>query len=146
MYHIEKIRKFYIWSCLNKIKLIAFFIYAFDQYESNLFVKKIWVPLHIFFSKNRPEVQATLQKYPTVFLIAKGWASDDVWCSCVFVFIGLVCMLSYLQIPFEKNEINIQHDEVWLWRVRHGVARRGGAEAGMRIGKAWFDSWHNLTA
>ena len=36
------------------------FIYAFDQSDSNLFEKKIWGTASYFFSKNGPEVRATL--------------------------------------------------------------------------------------
>ena len=39
---------------------MIWFIYAFDQSDSNLFVKKIWCSASYFFSKNGPEVQATL--------------------------------------------------------------------------------------
>ena len=42
-----------------------FFLY-FDQSDSNLSVKKIWVYRLINFSKNGPEVQATLTRSVSV--------------------------------------------------------------------------------
>ena len=36
------------------------FIYVFDQSGCKLFVQKIWVTLHFFFTNLEPEVQAPL--------------------------------------------------------------------------------------
>ena len=43
----------------NEHLKIIYFIYAFDQSDSNLFVQKYGVP-HQFFLNNGPEVQAIL--------------------------------------------------------------------------------------